>query len=149
MKDFLSSLLDVTYMIYLLLIALDIMLGVGISIKDKKFKPQELVNGIIHKIIAIFSIVVFASIDYITNLDLSFMLPSDWIGTGLIKHVGISTIFTLCYIIREFGSVIKKMRIVGLPIPSGIESIYNKYKDFISVSNEPIIKEDEHKEGDE
>ena len=118
-KEFLKSLTDVTNMVYLLLITLDILLAVGIAVRNSKFSAQQLVSGIVRKVSAIVSLIVFAGIDFIVGIDLSYMIPNSWVEKGNIQHVGLATIFALAYIIHEFGSLLKNMRTVGLPVQIG------------------------------
>ena len=81
------------------------------------------IDGAIRKAGMTASVLLFALMDMLLNLDLLSWLPEDIRSItelmGVVK-IGITELFCLLFILYEATSVLKNMLLCGIPIPAGI-----------------------------
>ena len=114
---------------YLLVISilLDVFLGSIRAIKERTWNSTVGINGILRKCAMIGSGVFLIVVDSILNIDLLFFIPDEILGFFGISFVGIFELFGIMFILYESSSILKNMVLCGLPIPSKIKIIIERF----------------------
>ncbi len=114
---------------YLLVISilLDVFLGSIRAIKERTWNSTVGINGILRKCAMIGSGVFLIVVDSILNIDLLFFVPDEILGFFGISFVGIFELFGIMFILYESSSILKNMVLCGLPIPSKIKIIIERF----------------------
>ena len=114
---------------YLLVISilLDVFLGSIRAIKERTWNSTVGINGILRKTAMIGSSVFLIVVDSILNIDLLFFIPDEVLNFLHINSVGIFELFGIMFILYESSSILKNMVLCGLPIPSKIKIIIERF----------------------
>jgi len=121
-------------------IVLDTIFGVLRAIKQKKINSNIGIDGIIRKVGMLTSVIFFALIDVILELNLIGFIPDEVRKAINLESVGIASLFNLLFIIFESLSILKNMIKCKLPIPKRLqtllENIFNKFTEELKESEE-------------
>lgn len=139
------------FVIMLLVIILDIFLGVGRALKERKFNSCVGIDGAIRKALMIVVVVVLMFIDAIVHMDLLFMVPEEYLQIIGISKLGICEFFSLLFILCEIVSILKNMHLCGLPVPYKVKLFAEKFLDEFTeeLPEDTELLIDEVKKGDE
>ena len=105
---------------FFVVICLDLVLGILLSIKRGTFNSSFGIDGALRKIAMIFGIVFLFVIDFLLKINMIWFLPEEiktFIG---LPYVGMSTFFSIVFIIYEFVSITKHAAMLNVPIPEKI-----------------------------
>lgn len=121
-------------------IVLDTIFGVLRAIKQKKINSNIGIDGIIRKVGMLTSVIFFALIDVILELNLIGFIPDEVRKAINLESVGIASLFNLLFIIFESLSILKNMIKCKLPIPKRLqallENIFNKFTEELKESGD-------------
>lgn len=121
-------------------IVLDTIFGVLRAIKQKKINSNIGIDGIIRKVGMLTSVIFFALIDVILELNLIGFIPDEIRKAINLESVGIASLFNLLFIIFESLSILKNMIKCKLPIPKRLqallENIFNKFTEELKESGD-------------
>lgn len=121
-------------------IVLDTIFGVLRAIKQKKINSNIGIDGIIRKVGMLTSVIFFALIDVILELNLIGFIPEEVRKAINLESVGIASLFNLLFIIFESLSILKNMIKCKLPIPKRLqkllENIFNKFTEELKESGD-------------
>ena len=118
---------NVIFYLLVISILLDVFLGSIRAIKERTWNSTVGINGILRKCAMIGCSAFLIFIDSILNVDLLFFIPDEILGFFGISFVGIFELFGIMFILYESSSVLKNMVLCGLPIPSRIKVIIEKF----------------------
>ena len=115
----------------LIFIVLDTIFGVLRAIKEKTINSTIGIDGIIRKVGMVISILFFTLTDFITMINLIGFIPEgirEYIG---IEMLGISSLFSILFIVFELLSIFKNMIKCKLPIPKKLQKKLEEiFKEF-------------------
>lgn len=111
---------SIVKMVALWIIA-DTLFGVLRAFKQHGFNSSFGINGGIRKIGMIFGILFLLLADHIIEINLAFMIPSDWLAVISLKAVGLTEFFGILFILYETISILKNMILVGVPAPKWLK----------------------------
>ena len=118
---------NVIFYLLVISILLDVFLGSIRAIKERTWNSTVGINGILRKCAMIGSGVFLIVVDSILNIDLLFFVPDEILGFFGISFVGIFELFGIMFILYESSSILKNMVLCGLPIPSKIKIIIERF----------------------
>lgn len=131
------------------LIALDTILGVLRSIKEKETNSCIGIDGIIRKVAMLFCIFFLSLVDHMIQIDFISFIPEELKTMLNLQKIGIADLFNLLFIIFEFLSIIKNAIRCKLPIPKKLqeflEKIMKQFTGELNNKNETIIQTNEVK----
>ena len=131
MEKFISLLNNDGMKVLIVVIALDLILGILRAIRERTVNSCIGIDGMIRKVGMIIVIVFLTIIDTIIHLDLIGFIPETIKETLKLRHVGISSLFNILFIIFEILSIIKNMILCKLPIPKKLQVyLENIMKEF-------------------
>lgn len=131
MDNFLSLLNNDGMKVLIVVIVLDLILGVLRAIREKSINSCIGIDGMIRKVGMLIVIVFLTIIDAIIHLDLIGFIPETIKETLKLRHVGISSLFNILFIIFEILSIFKNMILCKLPIPKKLQLfLENVMKEF-------------------
>ena len=131
MEKFISLLNNDGMKVLIVVIVLDLILGILRAIRERTVNSCIGIDGMIRKVGMIIVIVFLTIIDTIIHLDLIGFIPETIKETLKLRHVGISSLFNILFIIFEILSIIKNMILCKLPIPKKLQVyLENIMKEF-------------------
>lgn len=126
--------------IVVLVVVLDTILGVLRAIKERKFNSTVGINGAIRKAAMIISVAALMAFDMIAHFDMLFMVPEKYITAIGISKMGTCEFFCLLFILYEITSILKNMVRCGLPVPSKLKMLVEKFLDEMTDELEEVKK---------
>lgn len=119
--------------ILIVFIVLDVIFGIFRAIKERDTNSTIGIDGIIRKVGMLITIVFCIVLDNLININLIGFIPDDVKDLINLKHIGISELFSLLYILFESLSILKNMYKCKLPIPKKLQLLLEKLlKEFTS-----------------
>lgn len=117
----------------IILTALDVFFGILRAIKDKDTNSTFGINGLIRKTGMLVSAIVLLLLDVVIDLNFIGFIPKEVLSYSPVEFVGISTFFSILFILFESLSVLKNMYKCGIPIPKKLQVLLKRLlKDFTS-----------------
>lgn len=113
----------------LLTVVLDTVLGVLRAVRERKFNSTVGINGAIRKVAMAISGSILMVFDTIVHFDMLFMVPEKYMSYLGIEKLGTCEFFCLLFISYEIVSILKNMTLCGLPVPSKLKRIVEKFLD--------------------
>ena len=117
------------FIILLIAVLLDTVLGVLRAIREHKFNSCVGIDGAIRKVAMMLSVVFLMFVDMLVGADLLFMIPEEYLKIIGITKLGICELFCLLYILYEIVSILKNMTLCGLPVPMKLKNWIQKFLD--------------------
>lgn len=151
MYEFITMMRANSFLVVLLLvIAMDVLFGVGRALKERKFNSCVGIDGAIRKVLMLGCVVLLMFIDEILNWDFLFMIPEEYLQVIGISKMGMCEYFSLLFILFEIVSILKNMHLCGLPIPYRIKVWVEKFLNEFTeeVPEKEMLLVDEMKRGD-
>ena len=137
------------FIILLIAVLLDTVLGVLRAVKEHKFNSSAGIDGAIRKVAMIFSVILLMLVDSLVEMNFLFMIPEEYLSYLGITRLGICELFCLLFILYEMVSILKNMTLCGLPVPAKIKYFIQKFLDNMTEElPEEITKELHEKEVD-
>lgn len=123
--------------VLIILTVLDVFFGILRAIKDKDTNSTFGINGLIRKTGMLVSVIILLLLDAVVSLNFIGFLPKEILSYMPIEFVGISTLFSIMFVIFEALSVLKNMYKCGLPIPRKLQVLLKRLlKEFTSEVDE-------------
>ena len=117
----------------IILTVLDVFFGILRAIKDKDTNSTFGINGLIRKTGMLVSVILLLLLDVVVSLNFIGFLPKEILNYMPFEFVGISTLFSIMFVIFEALSVLKNMYQCGLPIPKKLQVLLKRLlKEFTS-----------------
>lgn len=134
------------FVILLYAVILDTVLGVLRAIKEHKFNSCVGIDGAIRKIAMLFSVLFLIFVDSMVNVDFLFMIPEEYLQYIGISKMGICELFCLLFILYEIVSILKNMTLCGLPVPTRIKRLIQKFLDDMTEELPEEVVEELHEQ---
>ena len=115
------------FIILLYAVLMDTVLGVLRAWKERKFNSCVGIDGAIRKIAMLFSVLFLMLINSIVKIDFLFMIPQEYLEYLGITRMGICELFCLLFISCEIVSILKNMRLCGLPVPAKLNGFIETF----------------------
>ena len=112
--------------VFFIAILTDVIFGFLRAWKQGVINSSFGIDGAIRKVGMVFSIVFLFVVDYLLHFNLIAYVDEGTRATLGINSIGLSTFFALLFVIYETLSIIKNMKLIGIPIPQFIEKILFK-----------------------
>ena len=145
--DFLYELIhNDSFKILGIVIGMDLIFGILRAIREKNVNSCIGIDGMIRKVGMLIAVIFLCLIDKIINIDFIGFIPNDLKTMLKLQRVGISSLFSMLFIIFEILSIFKNMILCKLPIPKKLQNYLEKVmQEFTSEikENESEVKEDE------
>lgn len=123
--------------VLIILTVLDVFFGILRAIKDKDTNSTFGINGLIRKTGMLVSVIILLLLDAVVSLNFIGFLPKEILSYMPIEFVGISTLFSIMFVMFEALSVLKNMYKCGLPIPRKLQVLLKRLlKEFTSEVDE-------------
>lgn len=117
--------------VMVIFIALDVVFGILRALKERSLNSTIGIDGIIRKVAMMITIAVCIIFDYIVEIDLIGLVPSNLKELLNVGRIGITDLFASLYCVFEILSIFKNMIKVGLPLPIKLKKFLDKLlKDF-------------------
>lgn len=119
----------------------DAVFGIIRAIGEKMFNSSIGIDGIRRKAGILASLVLFALIDEIIQLNLIGFVPEEVRMTLGLESIGMTGFFALLFLAYEVTSILKNMSLCGLPVKGvwiKVRSILGKYTDELPETIEDI-----------
>lgn len=128
MEKYIMLLQDNSFVkVVLLSVVLDSILGVLRAVREHEFNSTVGINGAIRKAAMIISVAALMVFDMITHFDMLFMIPEKYVSVIGINKLGTCEFFCLLFSLYEIVSILKNMVLCGLPIPSKLKGMVEKF----------------------
>lgn len=134
------------FVILLYAVILDTVLGVLRAIKEHKFNSCVGIDGAIRKVAMLFSVLFLIFVDSMVNIDFLFMIPEEYLQYIGISKMGICELFCLLFILYEIVSILKNMTLCGLPVPTRIKRLIQKFLDDMTEELPEEVVEELHEQ---
>lgn len=115
--------------ILLIAVVLDTILGVLRAVKEHKFNSCVGIDGAIRKAAMLLSVGLLMVVDVITEINMLFMIPEQYLQYIGIEKLGLCEFFCLLFILYEAVSILKNMTLCGLPVPAKLKLFIQKFLD--------------------
>ena len=126
---------SIIFKLVILAVIADTVFGVLRAIKERQFNSCIGIDGAIRKIAMIFSLGFCIATDVVVSINLIGFLP-DFILNILknvnMDHVGLMDFFGILFIIYEILSILKNMKLCGLPVEKVLFPLYKFLKQYTS-----------------
>lgn len=125
--------------VVLIAVICDTFFGILRAIKEHRFNSSVGIDGAIRKVGMLASLVFLSVLDIVYKINLIAFVPEDIRAVLSLETVGITELFSLCYLAYEFVSVLKNMALCGLPVKrlwSAVRKFLSKYTDELPDADE-------------
>lgn len=130
-----------TFKILGIVIGMDLIFGILRAIRERNINSTIGIDGMIRKVGMLIAVIFLCLIDRIVNIDFIGFIPADLKSILKLKDIGISSLFSMLFIIFEVLSILKNMILCKLPIPKKLQTYLEKImKDFTSEIKESEVK---------
>lgn len=140
--DFLYELIhNDSFKVLGIVIGMDLIFGILRAIREKNVNSCIGIDGMIRKVGMLIAVIFLCLIDRIINIDFLGFIPNDLKTLLKLERVGISSLFSMLFIIFEILSIFKNMILCKLPIPKKLQNYLEKImKEFTSEIKESEVK---------
>jgi len=131
-----------TFKVLGLVIGMDLIFGILRALREKNVNSCIGIDGMIRKCGMLIAVIFLSLIDRIINIDFLGFIPTDLKTILKIEKIGISSLFSMLFIIFEILSIFKNMILCKLPIPKKLQLYLERVmKEFTGEIKESEVKE--------
>ena len=105
---------------------MDLIFGILRALREKSINSCIGIDGMIRKCGMLIAVIFLSLIDRIINIDFLGFIPEDLKLLLKINKIGISSLFSMLFIIFEILSIFKNMILCKLPIPRKLQLYLEK-----------------------
>lgn len=131
------------FKVLIVVIAMDLIFGVLRAIREKSINSSIGIDGMIRKIGMLIAVIFLFFIDSIIHFDFIGFIPAEMKELLKLKEIGISSLFSILFIIFEILSIFKNMILCKLPIPRKLQSYLEKVMEEFTSEIKKEEKENE------
>lgn len=122
-----------TFKLLTVVIVMDLFFGILRAIREKAVNSCIGIDGMIRKVGMLVAVIFLCIIDKIININFIGFIPEDLRQVLKFQNVGISSLFSVIFVIFEILSIFKNMILCKLPIPKKLQNYLEKMmKEFTS-----------------
>lgn len=131
------------FKVLIVVIAMDLIFGVLRAIREKSINSSIGIDGMIRKIGMLIAVIFLFFIDSIIHFDFIGFIPAEMKELLKLKEIGISSLFSILFIIFEILSIFKNMILCKLPIPRKLQSYLERVMEEFTSEIKKEEKENE------
>lgn len=120
---------DKIMVLVIVAIVADTLFGTLRAIKEKKINSSIGIDGILRKVGMLLALLFCVIVDYIVGINIVGWVPDSVMSVLRainLNVIGLEQFFGFLFAIFESLSVLKNLKLLGIPIPKGIDDALNK-----------------------
>lgn len=133
-----------TFKVLGIVIGMDLIFGILRAIRERSVNSCIGIDGMIRKTGMLIAVIFLCLIDRIISIDFIGFIPEELKQFLKLDKIGISSLFSMLFIIFEILSIFKNMILCKLPIPKKfqnyLEKIMQEFTGEIKKENESGVK---------